>query len=734
MSPDSSAGASMPTFGYHPDFEQLDVALRYGPFVRGLALDTPVRGLADHVEECRVLWESGSELPEGIFWFEGISEGPMIFQVAVGAAPGGACVVPISELNNGHPLTTALGWARHFWQQATPVPKPLFEIHEAVVTHPGAADVVIADRKFLRGHWSYTVIVEGRRQDLVESSLRPRPQLDSPRAWVQGEPVSASRFGATLTRAKLRGKFANTLFSFRATRTTFRPYQFRPVLKLLQTGKARLLIADEVGLGKTIEAGLIWTELEARQEADRVLVVCPSSLVGKWKEEMDDRFGFELTELDGAGLGTFLQQHLDNRRPQRRAYICSLERLRMWDGLAETRDFPPQFDLIIVDEAHSMRNQETKNYALGTEMAEWADNLVFLTATPINLGQQDLLNLLELLAPEDYGDLQDLRMRLEPNRILNAVAARLSEKGTKGRDLMAQLEGLKGTVLGSALMRRPDFTLLSELLARNDLTPRDIVDAKRYLADLNTLSAVITRTRKVEVDDRKAKRIEDRQQVFWKLAEDDFYQEYLRWCNDRAAAIGMPLHFAMQMPLRLASACLPMARRAVLDPTGFGEITDADSDARAQRLEPHDELIEAALRLPEHVDTKFDLLIDVLRGLRDQGKRALVFTHSRPALAYLKGRLSSDFRVAVMHGGVGRVSGAASWPTSGWVRTTSCSPTALPARAWTSSSVRPSLTTTCRGTPWRSSSGSGALTVSASSKMSSWSSTSSTKAPSTSAS
>src|SRR5258708_5949436 len=206
MSRDSSAGPGIPAFGYPLDFEQLDVALRYGPFQRGLALDTPVRGLADHVKECRVLWESGSELPEGIFWFEGISDGPMIFQVAVGAAPGGACVAPISELHDDHPLAAALGWAEHFWQEATAVPKPLFEIHEAVVTHPGGADVVIDDRKFLRGHWSYTVIAEGRRQDLVESSLRPRPHLDSPRAWVQDEPVSASRFGATLTRAKLRGK------------------------------------------------------------------------------------------------------------------------------------------------------------------------------------------------------------------------------------------------------------------------------------------------------------------------------------------------------------------------------------------------------------------------------------------------------------------------------------------------------------------------------------------------
>ena len=78
---------------------------------------------------------------------------------------------------------------------------------------------------------------------------------------------------------------------------------------------------------------------------------------------------------------------------------------------------------MIVDEAHAMRNQDTKSYALGTEIAEWAANLIFLTATPINLRQEDLLNLLELLAPEDFGDIRDLELRLEPNRSSIAVAA-----------------------------------------------------------------------------------------------------------------------------------------------------------------------------------------------------------------------------------------------------------------------------------------------------------------------
>ena len=155
---------------------------------------------------------------------------------------------------------------------------------------------------------------------------------DRASAWVETKPVSPRRFSATLTRAKLTGRFTDTVFSFRATRTIFRPYQFKPVQKLLNTGALRLLIADEVGLGKTIEAGLVWTEMEARRQANRVLVVCPSALVTKWKREMEERFGFELVELDGDGLRDLLDRVESDRLPLRAAYVCSIERLRMWDG------------------------------------------------------------------------------------------------------------------------------------------------------------------------------------------------------------------------------------------------------------------------------------------------------------------------------------------------------------------------------------------------------------------
>jgi len=97
----------------------------------------------------------------------------------------------------------------------------------------------------------------------------------------------------------------------------------------------RFLIADEVGLGKTIEAGLIWTELEARKNANRVLIVSPSALVPKWRQEMDSRFNFELIELDGKSLPDFEEKILTGRLPKRGAYIGSLNKLRQWDSLKD---------------------------------------------------------------------------------------------------------------------------------------------------------------------------------------------------------------------------------------------------------------------------------------------------------------------------------------------------------------------------------------------------------------
>lgn len=644
------------SFGYHPNPKDLAGLLRTVPFDRLLVVGGSVPDVVELVRATRTVAVPETPLARGLYWFGGLDR-PFVMLVPLGAPPAAGVAVEIDALGDDDPIRNAWDHAEDLWEIADVVPEPAFSVGDGVVTRADQKDTRVSGRKFLGGSWRYEVRLDARTSHVVESALQAAPTGGGPVDWVHTEPASVERFGATLTRAKLDASLTDTVFSFRATRTQFRPYQFKPVLRLLQTGATRVLIADEVGLGKTIEAGLIWTEFEARHAADRVLVVAPSSLVGKWQREMEDRFGFELTELDTAGLGRFLEQHGDGRLPGRFRYVTSLERLRRWDGLAVLADSPPQLDLVVVDEAHQMRNRGTRSHELGALLGEWADARVFLTATPVNLGEDDLSSMLELLAPEDFDDPHVLALRLEPNDVLHRIERTLLDRSATGAQRLGILDELKAIRFGAPLLSRPDLPALRAILGRDALIPADVVEARRMLADLNALSSVITRTRKAEIDDGKAVRRADTLQVVWTDAEADFYDEYVQWCVRRAEAIGRPVHFCMQMPLRLASACLPAARAAVLgsaqDWTPRDE-DDPETDHPTSNLPPHRELLDAAERLGTGIDSKLDQLRPMVRSLVAQGKRTLLFTFSRPALAYLREQLGDDARIAVLHGGVPR--------------------------------------------------------------------------------
>lgn len=108
---------------------------------------------------------------------------------------------------------------------------------------------------------------------------------------------------------RLTGRLREIIYSMDVTDTEFHAYQFKPVIKLLASPSQGLLIADEVGLGKTIEAGLIWTELVARFDCHRLLVICPKSLTEKWRVELWQKFSVDAKIVDaGELLGYLLRQ------------------------------------------------------------------------------------------------------------------------------------------------------------------------------------------------------------------------------------------------------------------------------------------------------------------------------------------------------------------------------------------------------------------------------------------
>ena len=179
--------------------------------------------------------------------------------------------------------------------------------------------------------------LDGDEQFILEGSLEKVEKVSTGPYGL----VASGRYGrvadlrSAVTYHRLSGRLANLIYSLNTTNTQFLAYQFKPVLQFLESPCNGILIADEVGLGKTIEAGLIWTELRARVDAKRLLVICPAMLREKWKLELGERFGVHASIVDASELRENLQAVKANENKQF-ALIASLQGLRPprgWNGV-----------------------------------------------------------------------------------------------------------------------------------------------------------------------------------------------------------------------------------------------------------------------------------------------------------------------------------------------------------------------------------------------------------------
>lgn len=167
-------------------------------------------------------------------------------------------------------------------------------------------------------------------------------------------------------------------------------YQIETARKVLKQFHGRVLLADEVGLGKTVEAGMILKEYMLRGMAERILILTLASLVGQWREEMESKFGLEFLTSQDRLL------HRDARafweHPRIIASIAAARRDIHAEHLSGR-----QFDLVIVDEAHHLKNRSSKNWKLVDGLQKRF--LLLLSATPIQNSLVELYNLLTLLKP-----------------------------------------------------------------------------------------------------------------------------------------------------------------------------------------------------------------------------------------------------------------------------------------------------------------------------------------------
>ena len=291
--------------------------------------------------------------------------------------------------------------------------------------------------------WQCTVITPNGSLAMVnvaEADLRPIRFTNPVERFASGEIGSFKKYRLReVTQSYRTLHRQNDLVSLGNVQVDIKPHQVGVVHKVISNYPHRFLLCDEVGLGKTIEAGMTLKELQARGGAKRVLAIVPPNLVGQWQFEMKSKFNVQFAVLNTGYVRTLEGQgYVGNPFTWFDAVICSSSWVanRPWAELCAEADW----DLIIVDEAHHARSQRTGNRTNTTQLYRLVRNLsksdhvmrrgmLLLTATPMQLNTHEIYSLVELLDPGLFPSEADFDKHRRSLRGLNLLVDKLRSPG-----------------------------------------------------------------------------------------------------------------------------------------------------------------------------------------------------------------------------------------------------------------------------------------------------------------
>ena len=427
---------------------------------------------------------------------------------------------------------------------------------------------------------------------------------------------------ARLLRAAVRLGFrasAGPFRSFARINVEPRPYQLVPLLMALKLDPVRLLIADDVGIGKTVEALLVTRELLDRGEIDRLAVLCPPQLAEQWHSELHEKFYIE-AELILPSTATRLERHLRmgeslfDRHPYTVVSTDFIKSERRRDDFLRAA---PNF--IIVDEAHTVahttdrRGGRHQRYELVSALAKKADrHLVLVTATPHSGKEEAFRSLLGLLNP-DFANLPDDLTGTE-NESLRRELARYFVQRRRG-DIKAYLDAV------------------------TPFPEREVTEATYKLSDAY-------------------KRLFDRVLNYARetvLTPGEGYRQRVRWWSALAllrSLASSPAAAAATLRSRAATTEAEteddvdeIGRRTVLDlmndetSEGIDVIPGSDIGDLAGNADNHRrrllEMARAAEALQGNDDRKLQGLIEIVKALLKEGYNPIVFCRFIPTVEYL---------------------------------------------------------------------------------------------------
>ena len=547
---------------------------------------------------------------------------------------------------------------------------PMLAINSKVCTYsdPGTVGIITT----ILDDGTYGVFINSETSYFSEESLQLVPTTDifaSYKNIEEGSFGDQSDLNELIVQQKMSGQLTNIYYSMHYGNTDFYSHQFRPVLKFIESITNRLIIADEVGLGKTIEALYIWKEIQVRDNARNLVIFCPSVLGEKWKLDMSDKFGLEAEIVTADILEEKVSQGKNARRRNGFALICSIESIRIQFNkkysnlrrlLESNQDDTPLFDLTIFDEAHYLRNPATSSFKMAEKIRDCSQNLLLLSATPIQTSTDNLYSLLQLVAPEQFDNKETFNYFLEKNAaVLQLASALQQQKIEKEHILFLCNETERVGMISKVLLQevRNSFAGNENPSLSQRIKLAHLVEQQSYL------SLYITRSRKSEVFKDGVIRNCETYEFSFSPWEQELYERASRQLKNLYAEKGS---FAIIIKQRVIASCLPIGITNL-----YKQLSDEDKQSfMLYREEDEDLFYDPSIensgkeKFPSFEtladnDSKY---IELLEGLQKTLKpkigedKIIIFTGFRMTADYLKDRLISDkFKVSYIHGGMGKM-------------------------------------------------------------------------------
>lgn len=466
---------------------------------------------------------------------------------------------------------------------------------------------------------------------------------------------SANDVRQIITQTRINGNLSNVIYSMDATNTDFYAYQFKPVCKIINSPSNSILIADEVGLGKTIEAGLIWTELKQRYDFKRLLVVCPKVLSEKWRIELKNKIGVRAEIVKASEAVKRIDTDEDF------ALICSIQGMASEQNQKELakyyEDDKELIDMLIIDEAHYLRNSETRAHKCANFLRKLSDYAVFLSATPIQNKTDDLFSLVKIL-DEDHFPIQGYFDRmLKNNEQLVQLRKKLISSHLTNEEVIDALEDIQVSDHFGIMRDSKQLESLIQRLKKKQISIglKESQEIAYELDEINSIGYIYNRTRKRDVHEFRAVREAIPEKIEMSKFEQELYDTVTEAIHEYAqnnimgAGPGFTL-FLLCQPQRMLTSCLYSTLHSWKEKNSHiysedNENIDDDelpSDfmraifEKISKFKYEKELFEN--------DTKFERLLQTIKEMQSTypGEKIVLFSSFIPTLEYLNARLAKN--------------------------------------------------------------------------------------------